>query len=927
MTQPPRRLYLLDGMAIVYRAHFAFIRNPRLTSRGTNTSAIFGYVNTLLEILKNEQPTHLAVAFDTSEPTRRHVELPSYKAQRQEMPDELSAAMPYVFKVTKAMRIPVLRYPGYEADDVIGTLAKRASAEGLETWMVTPDKDFCQLVCEHVKLYKPTRDGVVKWGVAEVCEEWGVERVEQIVDILGLMGDASDNIPGIPGIGQKTAQKLIADYDSVENLIAHAAELKGKQKERVEEHALQAILSKQLAKIDIDVPVTESWDEMVLEEPNLPALRELFNELEFTALGKRFLGDEFVATGAAPAGATAQHPPMDLFEAAAAEADGFRRLADVEHDYRLVDTPEKLDDLVAQLLKQKQFCFDVETTSKDAHDCMLVGVAFSWQKGKGFYVPVPDEKGACSSLLRKLSPALSDPKIIKIGHNLKYDATVLRWNGIEVQGAFYDTMLAHYLIEPELSHSMDALARQYLRYDPVPISELIGPKGRDQTTMRCVSIKQVCDYACEDADITLQLWAVLEPMLAERNALELFKTVEAPLVPVLVEMEQTGICLDVQALLDYGKQLDDELTTLATRIHKLAGHEFNIDSPRQLGDVLFDELKLDPKAKRTSKTKQYTTTEQILMRLKGRHAIIQDILEYRTLRKLKGTYLDTLPHAVKESTGCIHTTYNQSVAATGRLASANPNLQNIPIRSEAGREIRKAFVPSGEGFKLLSADYSQIELRIIAQISGDEGLREAFAAGIDVHQATAARVYHVELDAVTPEMRSKAKMVNYGVSYGMSAWGLAQRLNISNSEAGEIITEYYRQFPGVQAYIDDTIKSARERGYVETLLGRRRYLPNINDSNATMRSAEERNAINAPIQGTAADMIKLAMVRIHRQLKEKPYRTRMLLQVHDELVFDLWLEERVEVARMILTEMTTALPMEVPIVVDMGVGDNWLTAH
>lgn len=916
-----KRLFLLDGMALVYRAHFAFIRNPRMTSTGVNTSAVFGYMNTLLDILNNQEPSHIAVAFDTSDPTRRHEEFPEYKAQRQEMPDDLSAALPWIFKLTEAMNIPILRYPGYEADDIIGTLARKAADDGFNVFMVTPDKDFTQLVCDRVKMYKPERDGVAILGVQEVLDKWKIERVDQVIDILGLMGDTSDNVPGVPGIGEKTAQKLLAKFDSIEGILAHTDQLKGKQKERLIEHAEQARLSRRLVTIDIDVPVEEDWDCMQLEKPNQEAVTELFSQLEFMGLGKRMFGETFSA--GTPAAATLPGQP-DLFETAAAE---LQSIDDVSHDYRLIETAAERQKLIEQLAGCERFCFDIETTSKDPRACCIVGIAFSSQKHQGAYVAFPAEREAQDPILEEFRELLTRPDITKVGHNLKYDLTVLRRHGIEVAGPLVDTMLASYLIDPETKHNMDYLAQRYLGYDPVPITQLIGEKKSQQLSMQTIDPQKVANYACEDADVTLQLWEVLEPELAKLNATDVFHDIEMPLVPVLVDMQVTGINLDIEALNAFSDQLAQELEELETRICDLAGCRFNLDSPKQLGDILFDGLKLDPKAKRTKKTKQYSTTEQVLQRLAGKHEIVQKILDYRQLQKLRSTYVDTLPKAVDPETGRVHTTYNQAVAATGRIQSSGPNLQNIPIRTERGREIRKAFIANGNGWKLLSADYSQIELRVIAHISGDAGLIEAFRSGVDIHQATAARVYHVELDEVTPEMRSKAKMVNYGVAYGMSAWGLAQRLNITNSEAGDIMKEYFRQFPGVKDYMDETIKIARQQSFVETLMGRRRYLRTINDSNYTMRSAAERNAINAPIQGSAADMIKIAMIRIWQRFRQENLRSKMLLQVHDELVFDIWLDEKEQAVDIVKGEMESALDLQVPLIVDFGFGEDWLTAH
>ena len=967
MTAPAKRLFLLDGMALVYRAHFAFIKNPRITSSGFNTSAIFGFATTLLDIIENQAPTHLAVAFDTPEPTPRHLKFPEYKGTREAMPEDLCKALPEVDKLLAACRIPVLRVPGFEADDVIGTLARRAEREGFETYMVTPDKDFAQLVDAHTFLYKPARagTGAEVLGVPEILKQWEVQRVEQVVDVLGLMGDTSDNVPGILGVGEKTAKKLVAQFGSVEQLLARSGEVTGKLRETVERQAEMARLSKWLVTIITDVPVGVTLDGLARAEPDREQLATLFAGWEFRTLGQRVLGLAPGGGGGAPppdtdlfgqalparrvpAAPAAPSAPLVVAEegdepgeegagdavAAAAEPGvdvaGLKTIRDLQVDYQLVDTPEQRAALRAALAAQPAFCFDLESTSLDPRRAECVGVAFSWEVGKGFFLWCPPDRAAAQAVLDEFRPIFTDPRSEKVGHNLKYDLSVLRQYGIRVAGPLYDTMIAHSLGAPEMRHGMDYLAQVCLGYNPIPIEALIGDgKDAPQRTMRDVPVPQVVEYAVEDADVTWQLRAVTKKLLAETNAERAYWEVEAPLIPVLVEMEYEGIRIDSDALREYSAQLTGELATLELRLYQQAGLHFNLDSPKQLGEVLFDRLKLDPNAKRTRKSGQYATSEQVLQRLAAQHPLVAGVLDFRQMRKLKSVYVDMLPTCVDARTGRVHTTFNQVVAATGRLASNDPNLQAIPVRSERGREVRKAFVPRGPEFALLSADYSQIELRLIAAISNDAAMRAAFDAGLDIHQATAARIYHVDLAAVTPEMRRKAKMVNFGIPYGISAFGLAQRLNIGRPEAGGIIDEYFRQFPAIKDYIDRIVKFARDHGFVETLMGRRRYLRDINSRNDTMRGAAERNAINSPIQGSAADLIKLAMIRIHRRLLDGGYRTRLLLQVHDELLFDLHRDEEAVLKPLLEQDMREAmpLPVPVPIVVDLGVGANWLEAH
>lgn len=931
-----QRLFLLDGMALLYRAHFAFIKAPIRTSDGVNTSALYGFANTLLDILKNQQPTHLAVALDTSAPTPRHEMFPAYKAQREEMPEDISTAIPQIKRLMEAMNIPILVRDGYEADDIIGIMAKRAEKEGIETFMVTPDKDFGQLVSEYVKIYKPGRSGADTeiLGVKEVCERWGIERPEQVIDILGLMGDAVDNIPGVKGFGEKTATALIQQFGSVENLLANTAQLKGKQKEKLEASKEDALLSKKLATIFHDAPYEVQVADLVVKPHNDEVLKAFFTEFEFNALGRRLYGDDFKAgrsrkmeaAGAAPAEAQAQD---DLFAAAAPAK--LSTIADTPHSYHLVQSAEERQKLIAQLSSLPSFCFDLETTGLDPRDTQIVGIALSWQAHEGWFVHFPRDKAAAKATLEEFREVLTRPGVEKIGHNLKFDLSVLLAHGLEVSGPFFDSMLAHSLIDSEQRHGMDYLSEVYLHYTPVPISSLIGTEKDDlfsQATMADVAEKdarKVADYAAEDADVTWQLAAKMRPELKEQQYV--FDKVECPLLPVLTKMENFGVKIDVQALREYGLELEKKAQELQKRIQENAGGPFNLNSPKQLGEVLFDRLKLIDKPKKTA-TGQYQTNEQVLQSLMGLHPIIQDILDYREVTKLNSTYVEALPHAVSKVTGRVHTTFHQLMAATGRMASTNPNLQNIPIRSDLGREIRKAFVPGFDDWVLMSADYSQIELRVMAALSGDKAMIEAFANGHDIHQATAARVYGVELDGVLPEMRRTAKMVNFGIIYGISAFGLSQRLGIPRGEAATIIENYFKQFPGIKRFMEKIVEDARERGYVETLTGRRRVIRDLTSANATVRGQAERVAMNTPIQGTAADMIKLAMIHVDTALTKAGLQTRMLLQVHDELLFEMPAGEVDQARAIILEAMKYALPLEgVPVEVEAGTGQNWLQAH
>ena len=918
-----KTLYLLDGMALVYRGHFAMIRSPRMTSKGLNTSSLFVFANTLLDILSNTRPSHLAVVFDTPEPTFRDEIYKEYKAQREKMPEDISGALPYIDQMCEAFNVPVIRKPGYEADDVIGTLAKEAEKSGLTTYMVTPDKDYAQLVSNKTFISKPGRtgDGAEILGVPEVLEQWEIERVDQVIDMLGLMGDSSDNVPGVPGIGPKTAQKLISQYGSVEGLLDHVDELTGKQKENVETYREQALLSKELVTIHLNVPLDFGLDDLAVKKRDEQKLKTLFAELEFNTLGKRLFGNDF----------SIDQQQISLFgdETAMEGVSTHKTIADVEHTYYLVDTPEKRAALIEKLAQQKAFCFDTETTGLNPRTCELLGLAFSFQPHTGYYVPMPEDPEKNKAVLEEFRGILENPDTEKIGHHLKFDLAVLLWQGIRVQGPVFDTMLAAYVTAPEMRRGMDSLSLALLGYEPIKIESLIGEKekGKKQKTLREVPLDKVAEYAAEDADITLQLAEALRPKIKEMGQTRVFEDIECPLVSVLAQMEYEGIRMEASVIEVLSEDLKDELVAIRQRIYDLAGETFNLNSPKQLGDILFEKLKLDPNARRTAKTKQYQTSESILQRLAYKHEIVEQILEYRTYAKLKSTYLDMLPGAVFKGTGHIHTHYEQAVTATGRLQSHGPNLQNIPIRTEKGREIRKAFVPRNENYTLLSADYSQIELRIAAELSRDEEMHRAFQEGLDIHAATAMKIYGLDERDVTDDMRRQAKTVNFGIIYGISAFGLAQRLNIPRFEAGNLIEQYFEQFPGAKKYMDDTIDFAREHGYVETMTGRRRYLRDIHSRNATTRKSAERNAINSRIQGSAADMIKIAMRRVQDALFERDLKTRMLLQVHDELVFDMHKDEADIAMPLIEDAMKNALPMSVPIVVEMGMGNTWLEAH
>ncbi|MGG9964294.1 DNA polymerase I [Ferruginibacter sp. SUN106] len=954
-----KKLFLLDAFALVFRAYYALIRNPRITSKGRNTNAQFGFTNTLIDLIKNQNPTHMAVCFDTSAATERHTDFADYKANRQETPEDISAAVPDIKRIIEGLNIPVIAIDGYEADDVIGALAKQAEKEGYEVFMVTPDKDYGQLVTENIKIYKPPYQGgnFEIMGPKEVCAKWDIERVEQVIDILGMMGDAVDNIPGIPGVGEKTAAKLLKEYGTLENVLDNAEKIKGKLGEKIVAGRELAMMSKKLATIITNIPAAEFHEENFrIKEMNKEALTAIFEELEFKTLGKRILGDDINVTAEvwnhtnqpaekAPKKETAQ---MDLFgniieqpeaktTAVAPKPEGDveegslavdKNINNTAHNYILANTDELISQLTNKLINQQEICFDTETTGIDANDAELVGLSFSITPGEAWYVPCPADREQCIALLNKFKAVFDDATKVWVGQNIKYDMLMLKWYGFEMAGNTFDTMLAHYVIEPDGKRNMDALSAKYLGYEPVHIEELIGKKGKGQGTMRDVEAEKIKDYAAEDADITLQLKNIFLPQLKEKEVEKVFYEVENPLVKVLTAMEFEGIRIDEGFLNDYSKELEREAKAAEESVYKQAGVRFNLASPKQLGEVLFDKLQLDPKAKKT-KTGQYATGEDVLLKLAAQNKIVDDILVFREYTKLKSTYVDALPLMINKKTGRVHTSYAQAVAVTGRLSSNNPNLQNIPVRTDRGREIRKAFIPRDKDHVLISADYSQIELRIVAAISGDVNMCEAFTTGKDIHTATAAKVFNVEEKDVTKEMRYKAKSVNFGIIYGQGAFGLAENLGIPRAEAKEIIDNYKKQFPNIQKYMDDTINFAKETGYVETLMGRKRWLRDINSANFTVRGFAERNAINSPIQGSAADMIKLAMIKIHAEFKKQNFKSKMLLQVHDELVFDAHRSEIEIIKPVILNCMQTALalPNGVPTDAEIGMGENWLEAH
>ncbi len=931
MSKDKKTLFLLDAYALIYRAHFAFSKNPRLNSKGLNTGVMFGFTNTLLEVINKQKPTHIAVAFDTRAPTFRHKEYSEYKAQRQEQPEDITNAIPFVREIIKGFNIPIIEKDGFEADDIIGTLAKQAEKAGFTVYMMTPDKDFGQLVTEKVFLYKPSYMGnsVDVMGIEEVTKKWDIEQVDQVRDMLGLQGDASDNIPGIPGIGPKTAATLLKTFGTVEQIVKNADKLKGKQRENVETYGSQGILSKRLATIITDVPVDFDEPALVYDGPIEDQLKEIFRELEFRTIMQRVFNETIAEKPSAGA-------QGELFAAIKSKeitqngqpgpTSDFDDITTVSYDYHLIESLEEMQDLAKYLAMQKEFCFDTETTSIHAHEAELVGLAFSYVPGEAFYIPTPEEEKEVKAILEIFKTVLADQNITKIGQNIKYDMIVLMNYGIMVKGPIYDTMLAHYVLDSEGKHNMDFLAEKYLKYRPVSITELIGPKGKRQGNMRDVPPAEVAVYAGEDADITLKLRHKLHEEVKTMGFEKLLDTIEFPLVPVLASMEYEGVRIDEEALNLLSKDYEKKALKAQEEIYDMAGVEFNIASPKQLGEVLFDKLKLVDKPKKT-KTGQYATGEDILSRLSNDHPIANKILEFREYQKLKSTYVDALPSMINPRDRRIHTDYRQAVAATGRLSSNNPNLQNIPIRTENGRAIRKAFVPRANDFLLFSADYSQIELRIVAAFSGDESMIEAFRQGRDIHATTASKVFGVPLEEVEPGMRRKAKEVNFGIIYGISAFGLGQNLNISRTEASDIISSYFREFPAIKEYMERVVAQAKKDEYVSTHFGRRRYLRDINDRNQTMRGFAERNAINAPIQGTAADIIKIAMIQVKEWMDKEDLKSRMILQVHDELVFDVHRDEKEKVKENVIRIMQDAVNLEVPMKVDAGFGENWLEAH
>ena len=939
-----KKLFLLDAYALVFRAYYSLIRSPRITTKGKNTNAQFGFLNTLTDLINNQKPTHMAVCFDTAAPTERHTDFADYKANRQETPEDISLAVPDIKRMIRGFNIPCIEKDGYEADDVIGALAKQAEKAGYDVYMVTPDKDYGQLVSEHINIYKPPYQGgnLEIMGPKEVCAKWDIENVNQVIDVLGLMGDAVDNIPGIPGVGEKTAAKLLKEYGTLENILDNADKIKGALGEKIRNGKELAIMSKKLATIITDVPVEFHEEDFALKDWNKDVLRDIFTELEFKTAGKRILGEDIGTTdGSLPAtpggqidmfGHTVSPPPKKVTPASVEETESFtvvdKNVHNTPHNYMLADTPGAITDLLKKLADHEEICFDTETTNIDANLAELVGLSFSVTPGEGYYVPCPADRVATEAILEKFKPLFHDESKTWVGQNLKYDLLVLKWYNTELKGKTFDTMLAHYVIEPDGKRSMDLLSAKYLGYEPIHIEELIGKKGKTQGNMRDVEIEKAKEYAVEDADVTLQLKNIFLPQLKTKSVEKVFYEVENPLVKVLTNMEFEGIKVDVDFLKNYSKELEQDAKTAEEKVYEAAGVRFNLASPKQLGEVLFEKLQLDPKAKKT-KTGQYATGEDVLLKLANQHAICDDILTFRELTKLKSTYVDALPLLINPKTGRVHTSYAQAVAVTGRLSSNNPNLQNIPIRTDKGREIRKAFVPRDENHVLVSADYSQIELRIVAAISSDANMCEAFKTGKDIHTATAAKVFGVDEKEVTKEMRYKAKSVNFGIIYGQGAFGLAENLGIPRAEAKEIIDNYKMQFPNIQQYMNDTINFAKENGYVETLMGRKRWLRDINSANFTVRGFAERNAINSPIQGTAADMIKLAMIKIDQGLKAQQFKSKMLLQVHDELVFDVHKDELEKIKPVILHCMQTAmaLPNDVPTDAEVGSGNNWLEAH
>ena len=927
-----KKLFLLDAYALIFRGYYAFIKNPRINSKGMNTSAIVGFMNSLLEVIRKEQPHLLAVCFDKGGSQQRTAIYPEYKANRDETPEAIRLAIPYIHQILEAMRIPIIEKEGYEADDIIGTLSKQAEKQGYTVYMVTPDKDYSQLVSPHIFMYKPARGGneVEIWGVEEVKENFQVEYPEQVIDLLGMMGDAVDNIPGLPGVGEKTAQKLLKEFGSLENLLANTDKLKGKLRENIEANKEKGLLSKTLARILLDVPVTFDEKDFELSAPQMDKIKPIFEELEFRTMLATLQKAFGVAPAAQPdlfslAGLSSPVATQPMF-AEAVPTQKLKTIKEVPHQYQLLTTQAEVEALLPELLSQKEVCFDTETTSLNELEAQIVGLALSWEVHKGYYILFPEDFDLARQWLSVLKPFFESTTILKIGQNLKYDLKVLTNYGIEVCGQLFDTMIAHYLLNPDMRHNMDLLSEAYLGYTPIAIDTLIGKKGKGQLTMRAVPAELQKEYAVEDTDVTLQLKHAFLPLLEKDQMTKLFTEVEAPLVKVLAQMEYEGIRLDTHFLGELSKEINTDLIALQTTIFDQAGESFNLSSPKQLGDILFEKLKLLSKPKKT-KTGQYATSEEVLSQLASEHPIVANVLEFRALQKLQSTYIEALPREVNPRTGRVHTTFMQAVTATGRLSSNQPNLQNIPIRTPRGSQIRKAFIPRNEDYTLLSADYSQIELRIIAALSEEDHMIEAFLQGQDIHRSTAAKVFAVPIEEVTKEQRSHAKTVNFGIIYGVSAIGLSQQTSLTRSQSKELIDTYYQTYPKLKGYIEKQIAFAREHGYVETILGRRRYLPDVYSRNQVVRGAAERNAVNAPIQGSAADIIKIAMVRIAQRLEREHLSTRMLLQVHDELLFDVPKPELEVVTPLIREEMQQAYKLSVPLIVEIGTGNNWLEAH
>jgi len=932
-----KRLFLLDAFALIYRAYFALGKTPLYNSKGMNTAAVFGFTNTLVDLIQREKPTHIAVCFDTAAPTKRGEEFTEYKANRQEQPEDITVALPYIRRIIEAFKIPIVECDGYEADDVIGTLAKRSEKDGYKVYMVTPDKDFGQLVSENILQYKPAYQGrpVEILGTEEIKARWEIDDVCKVIDILGLMGDNVDNIPGLPGVGEKTAKKLIQEFGSVETLVVSTDKLKGKLQQTVIDNKELALLSKKLATIDLNVPCEVDEEKLIMEEPDKATLTALFNELEFRTLGKRIIGEEYSVLASdgkqktlfgEPAASKTNSVKSVAVSSQVRPTVVEKNLANTPHQYVLVDTEEKILDLVSKLKEQKEISFDTESTHADARMADLVGLTFSFREHEGYYVPVPADRDETMKIVSHFKPILEDETKLKIGQNIKYDILLLKSYDVNVKGPMFDTMLAHFVIEPDSRHSMEVLSEDFLRYEMIHIEDLTGKKGKAQANMRDIPVEKIADYAAEDADVTLQLKNCFVPLLKEKDVQEIFDDVEVPLVPVLADMEYEGVKIDKGFLHEYSRQMQKEIDQVETEVYDLAGVKFNLASPKQLGDVLFDKLKI-PYPGRKTKTGQYSTDEDTLNKLSHESKIVEKILDYRELTKLKSTYVDALPALINPRTGRVHTDFNQAIAATGRLSSNNPNLQNIPIRTDRGREIRKAFIPRDDEHVILSIDYSQIELRIIAALSEDANMIDFFKKGLDIHTATAARVFGVELKDVDQNMRRNAKAVNFGIAYGQTAFGLSQGLGISRTEAQDIITNYQKQFPGVSRLMANNIQFAREHGYVKTIKGRKRWLRDINSANQTVRSQAERLAINSPIQGSAADMIKLAMINIHKEFRNRKFKSKMTLQVHDELVFDVYEPELKQVKDLVIDKMTHAIELIVPIEVGAGAGKNWLDAH